>query len=71
MRKSDIRLNIHEDDPNLNKDLSFKNFDERKRSANANANANAKNYYTPENIDSKQAKTNNYMIKLNDDSSVR
>ena len=67
MRKSDIRLNIHEDDPNLNKDISFKNFDERKRSGNANA----KNYYTPENIDAKQAKTNNYMIKLNDDSSVR
>jgi hypothetical protein len=30
MRRSDIKLSIHDDDPNLKKDISFKNFGERK-----------------------------------------
>lgn len=65
IRKNDIKLNMHDNTQNLNKDISFKNFAERRRSDNV------KNYYTPENCSTKQAKTNNYMIKGNDDSLAR
>lgn len=65
IRKNEIKLNMHENTQNLNKDISFKNFAERRRSDNV------KNYYTPENCSTKQAKTNNYMIKGNSDSLAR
>ena len=60
LRKSEINFS-RDGNQSLKKDSSFKDFVLRRKSDNTNK---SKNYYTPENIDSKKTtKTNNYMSK--------
>ena len=59
LRKSEINFN-RDANESMKKELSFKDFVLRRKSENDNKN---KNYYTPENIESKKTKTNNYMSK--------
>lgn len=56
-RKADVRFTSRESTQKIDKDISFGEFNSRRRSGDDKV----KNYYTPENVSAKKAKTNNYM----------